>query len=75
MVVHINTALYLLSILSHDNDITIYWGVWETGNVQDVFDGLNVKEQIFMTVLMENVKFPGSKVYDDQIEIHNTTQK
>ena len=70
-----DTSLYLLSILNHDYDIIIDHRVVEPQYSQDIVDGLNVTTKQCISMLMENVKLPGSTGYDDQTAMYNTEHK
>ena len=65
--------LYLISILAYAYQINIDHGVGELGHVRLVVDGLNVTTKEFISMLMSNVKLPGSKRYANQITMHTVT--
>ena len=59
--------------MAHAYDIIIDRGAGEPGHGWKILDCLNATEKVFIYTLMENVQLAGSKRYDDQMEIHNTT--
>ena len=65
--------IILLSILTHACGITTDHGVGAPGHVQDIVDGINATEKWFISMLMENVKLPGYKRYEKQMEMYTTT--
>ena len=62
-------ALYLLSLLDHAYNIIIGCGIVSLGRDQDIVSGLNATDKPFISMLMSNVQFPGSKGYDNQTAI------
>ena len=62
-------------MLAHVYDIIIYQGVGTPGHVRDVVYGINATDKQIVSMLMENVQFPGSKVYDYKMEIYSTAYK
>ena len=64
------TALYLLSMLSHVYNIVIYRGVGAPGHGKYVVDGFNVNVKKFFTMLMTSVQLPGAATNGSKMLMH-----
>ena len=64
-----DTALYLLSILSHAYNVTFDCDLIAKVNVRENFDGLNDADKYFISILIANMQLPGSKGYYNYIEM------
>ena len=62
-------------MLVHTYNIVIYRCIGEPVHGRYVFDGINATDKIFLSMLMTNVKLPGSTRYGTHIAIHTLTQK
>ena len=63
------TALHLLPMLAHEYNIIIDSCVSEIGHGKEVVDGINTIE-IKKPMLTARSKFPGSRNFYSQMEIH-----
>ena len=61
--------------MAHAHGIIIYHGVGALRHGQEIVDDINANEKLFVYMLMENLKWPGSKGYVNKISMDNTTQK
>ena len=62
-------------MLVHYYNTIIECGVGPPGHYRDVVDGINDTETWFISTLMKNVQFTGSKGYNNQMAMHAPTNK
>ena len=66
------TALYLLSMLAHAYNITIYHVVGASGHGREVVGSLDFTGKIFLSNLMTTVQLPGAEACESQMEMHTS---
>ena len=67
------TALYLLSMLSHEYNIIMDSGVGSLVHDREVVYGLNATYERFFSMLITTVQLHGAAAYDSQMVIHTST--
>ena len=70
-----DSAIYLMSVLSHRHSIIFDWGISAPVNGKEMVDGINAIYKCYMYQLMSTVQLPVSKTFDSLIIIHSCAPK
>ena len=70
-----DTALHLLSMLSHAYYILIDRSIGSPGNGREVVDGLNATNKRMIAMLMTKLQIPCDEDYDTHMEMNTPTPK
>ena len=69
-----DSAMYLMSVMSHCYSVIIDRGISTPGHGKEVVDELNAIDKRYIYQLISNVQLPGLNGFDSQMQMHTGNQ-